>query len=192
MGTPTATVSVTLPNPVKAGSTIVAALSTFPPTDGTVQFTDSLGSTFTAAGGPRTAGSGNYDLRVQAAFNVAAGSDTVTVTIVGATVMSTMEFYVHEYSGVQSFETAVSAVGPGIEANVASGPLTTTGSNVLLFAMCLSGGTAVPGPAYTLRSNFNNNYSADLIVSAPGSYEATGTNVTGAEWVIIFSAFRGR
>ena len=52
-------------------------------------------------------------------------------------------------------------------------------------------GSAVAVAPFTQRSSFNSNYSADLVVSAPGTYQSAGTNTSSSEWIMILSAFRG-
>lgn len=185
------TVSVVLPAALKAGSTIVLGLSTFPPTDGTVQFSDSLGNPFTLRAGPTLTPNNGHDVRVASSINVVGGNDTVTVTLIGATVTSGLELYVHEYSGISSFDVSASNAGLGTVSVITSGFAATTGSNELLVAVCISGGTATAGANFTARSTFNNNFTADRVVTAPGSYQATGTNVSGSEWVIHLVAFKG-
>ena len=108
---------------------------------------DSRGNTYTRAVGP-TAGSG-LQQSIYYAKNIAAGSNTVTVTFNKAATLP--DIRILEYSGLSTsnpLDVTASGTGSGQSAN--SGSASTTSSNELIFGAGTTAGTFnVAGPGFT-------------------------------------------
>jgi Domain of unknown function (DUF1929)/IPT/TIG domain len=151
--------------------------------------TDSLGNMYTQAGGTAT-GSG---LR-QAIFfakNIAAGSNTVTVTFNQAATYP--DIRILEYGGLDTnnpLDGTSAAVGTGTTAD--SGAATTTFANDLIFGAGNNGdGFKGAGTGFTLRTiDYYGNIAEDEIVSSSGSYKATAPLQKSTNWVMQMVAFK--
>jgi len=114
---------------------------------GSVTVSDSRGNAYATAA-TRTTWGGTSSAQVFYARNIAAGTNTVTVTHATA-VNSFSTIYIHEYSGIDKFDpvdVTKSAIGTGRTMN--SGSVTTTNAADLLFAAGASNASvtaAAPG-----------------------------------------------
>jgi hypothetical protein len=155
---------------------------------GAVTVTDSLGSTYEPMVGPVT--NSGFRLTIFAAFDVRAGSDTITVTFSAAPATES-HLYAHEYAGLVAFDVGAGATGTSAATDgVASGFITTRYANELLFAYSQTG-VVVAGTGFTARSTFDSNVSEDQLIPTVGTYQATATMTSGSSWTIVAGAFRG-
>ena len=80
-----------------------------------------------------------FRLTIFAAFDVRAGSDTITVTFSAAPATES-HLYAHEYAGLVAFDVGAGATGTSAATDgVASGFITTRYANELLFAYSQTG-----------------------------------------------------
>jgi PKD repeat protein len=151
--------------------------------------TDTLGNTYVLAA-PTTRGVG-ISQAIYYAKNVAAGSNTVTVTFNQST--AAVDVRVLEYSGidpVSPFDKAASASGTASSAN--SGSVTTTAAKELIFgAGTTTGSFSAPGTGFTTRiiTTPDADIAEDRTVTATGSYSATATQ--SGNWVMQVVTFKG-
>jgi IPT/TIG domain len=153
--------------------------------------TDSNGNTYTRAIGP-TAGTA-LTQSIYYAKNIAAGSNTVTVTFNKAATYPDVR--VLEYRGADTanpLDVTAAAVGTGLAAN--SGPASTTSMNELVFGGGMTFDTFnAPGSGFTKRviTNFGD-IAEDTTVASTGLYSATAPLRASAPWVMQMAAFRGQ
>jgi hypothetical protein len=152
--------------------------------------TDSRGNPYTLAVGP--ARTSRLSSAIYYAKNIAAGSNTVTVTFNQKAGWPNVN--VREYSGLDTdnpLDVAATASGNGTTAN--SGSATTTSTNELIVGA--GNPTSVfkaAGSGFSSRIiNSFGGISEDEIVTSTGSYRATATMTSGA-WVMQMATFRGR
>lgn len=145
--------------------------------------TDSKGNSYSIAVGPATY-SGQLSQSIYYAKNIAAGSNTITVTFKGNP--SSPEIRIFEYSGA-NLTTPIDAVvqATGSSTTMAAGPLTTICPNDLLFAADIGVGTTTgAGPGFTERLLVNGDGVEDEVVGAPGSYNATAPVKPSDPWIM--------
>ena len=153
--------------------------------------TDSNGNTYTRAIGP-TAGTA-LTQSIYYAKNIAAGSNTVTVTFNKAAAYPDVR--VLEYSGADKanpLDVTAAAVGTGLAAN--SGSASTTSLNELIFGAGMTfDAFNAPGSGFTNRviTNFGD-IAEDATVTSTGLYGATASLRASAPWVMQMAAFRGQ
>jgi hypothetical protein len=156
---------------------------------GVSSVTDSNGNTYTRAIGP-TAGTA-LTQSIYYAKNVAAGSNTVTVTFNKTAIYPDVR--VLEYSGADTanpLDVTAAAVGTGLAAN--SGSASTTSLNELIFAAGMTFDVYnAPGSGFTNRviTNFGD-IAEDATVAGTGLYSATASVRASAPWVMQIAAFR--
>lgn len=127
---------------------------------------------------------------VWAAFDVAGGNVTVTVTTTDTT-HEYFEVYALEYAGLSAFDVSATAQGTSSSTDaMASGYATTTFANDLIVGYGTEG-VGAAGTSFTLRSGFESDVVEDRIVSTAGAYEATATMVSGSGWEMAMVAFKG-
>ena len=179
------------------GNLIVVA-SRVSATGRTVTVTDDGTNTYTQARSQVQTTSA-YELFVHYAMNITGvAAHTVTVAISGAAAGIT--FTLHEYSGA-AIQSALDQVNSGqLDTSTAldSGNVTINTSNQLIFGA----GAASGGRTFTLGTNFSNLASSpsaagtqrqageDRIVSTTGTYSATFSLNTTANWACIVATFR--
>jgi hypothetical protein len=191
-GAKTASNSVAFLSDVQEGNTLIVALDFDTSSGGTVMgVTDSLGNTYTKVLGPYEGqGATQY---VYYATSRVSGPDTVTVSI---DVSVDAEIYLHEYSGLaltNTFDVGAYASNAGtsdVVDGMTAGPLTTSSSNELIFAVGTCYDYGEPGTGFTQRSKLDGNLTEDEIVSSPGEYPAVATAFGGA-WAMSAVAFHG-
>jgi hypothetical protein len=156
---------------------------------GVSSVTDSNGNTYTRAIGP-TAGTA-LTQSIYYAKNVAAGSNTVTVTFNKAAIYPDVR--VLEYSGADTanpLDVTAAAVGTGLAAN--SGSASTTSLNELIFGAGMTfDAYNAPGSGFTNRviTNFGD-IAEDATVASTGLYSAAASLGGSAPWVMQMAAFR--
>jgi chitodextrinase len=181
------TVSVRFRKPNTAGNLIVAYVVW--DNAGAVTLTDSAADAYTSAIGP-TAGAGSTSAQIFYAANIAGGTNTVTAQF--ATAITTRGvLYVQEYSGLDTQSPLDAAVAAsGSSPTMDSGMLTTSTGDVLLFAGgATDGRTHRAARGYKVRSRKYGNLTADEVVAAVGSYDASATQ-TGTGWIMQLAAFK--
>jgi Domain of unknown function (DUF1929)/IPT/TIG domain/Glyoxal oxidase N-terminus len=151
---------------------------------------DSKLNAYTLAVGP-TSGSGLRQ-SIYYARNIAAGSNTVTVTFNQAAAYPDVRIL--EYKGLDPtapLDVAAGAAGTGTAAN--SGSVTTTAASELIFGAGTSGTRfTAPGTGFTSRMiNLYGNIAEDKMVNATGSYNATATDSSGI-WVMQVVALKAK
>ena len=182
-------VSVTFSKPNVAGNLIVAYVVW--DNGGAVSLADSRGNSYASAVGPTQVSGDPSSAQVFYAANIAAGTNTITATF--ATAITTRGvLYVHEYTGLDHlapFDAAVTASGSS--PTMASGPLSTSGANELLFVAGESNGTTVRRVTrgYKVRARKYGNVTADMLAPTAGSY-AVGATQKGTSWIMQLVAFK--
>jgi hypothetical protein len=121
---------------------------------------------------------------------IKAGGNTVTVTFNQAAV--SVDLRVTEYSGLAPANALVGgSSGTGISASASSGTVSTTATNQLLFGAGMVAHVFTgAGAGFTSRviTKPDGDMAEDRVASAPGSYAATATAVSGA-WLMQVAAF---
>jgi hypothetical protein len=152
---------------------------------------DSNGNTYTRAIGP-TAGTA-LTQSIYYARNVAAGSNTVTVTFNKPATYPDVR--VLEYSGADPtnpLDVTAAAAGTGLVAN--SGPASTTSLNELIFGAGMTFDVyKAAGSGFTDRviTNFGD-IAEDATVASTGVYSAPAPLSASAPWVMQMAVFRGQ
>ena len=182
--------AVTYPAAQTAGNLNVVAVMWGDTTSAVNSVTDSRGNVYALAVGPTKAS--GLTSAIYYAKNIAAGSNTVTVTFNQAAGWPNVN--VMEYSGLSTtspLDVTATASGTGTTAN--SGSATTTAANELIV------GAGNPVTAFTAAgSGFSNRIinsfggiSEDKIVTSTGSYNATATMTSGG-WIMQMATFKQR
>jgi fibronectin type 3 domain-containing protein len=185
------TLSATFANAQTAGNFNVVAIAWGPNSVSISSLTDTKGNTYTLAVGPTTSTAGGTSV-IYYAKNIAAGTNTVTVTFNGATGFP--DIRIAEYGGISTtapLDVTAAATGSGTTSD--SGSATTTNANDLLVgANCVSTGTTAAGTGYSQReiSGWDGNILEDRIVTAVGSYNATAPISPSGNWIMQMAAFK--
>jgi hypothetical protein len=151
--------------------------------------TDTRGNSYALAVGP-TSGT-SLRQSIYYARNIAAGSNTITVTFNKAA------FYVDvravEYSGLDpATPLDVTAGAAGTSSSANSGSATTSSGNELIFGAGTTGGTiGGPGAGFVSRViTPDSDIAEDKTASSAGRYNATSTLPSSSTWVMQMAAFR--
>ena len=172
-----------------AGNLNVVAVGWNDTTSTVSSVTDSKGNTYTRAAGPTTGTA--LTQSIYYAQNIAAGSNTVTVTFNKAA--SSPDVRVLEYSGADTtnpLDVTAGASGTGLTGN--SGTATTTSANELVFGAGMTFDIYnAAGNGFTSRviTNFGD-IAEDKNVTSTGSYSATAGMRASAPWVMQMATFR--
>ena len=151
--------------------------------------TDSRGNSYALAIGP-TSGTGLRQ-SIYYARNIAAGSNTVTVTFNQAAAF--VDVRILEYSGLDTanpLDKTAAASGSGTTAS--SGAATTTSANELIFGAGMTIATftgAGSGFISRIITTPDADIAEDRTVSATGSYSATAPN-SSSNWVMQMATFK--
>ena len=183
------TVSATFSVAQSAGNLNVVAIGWGDTTSLVSTVTDSRGNTYTQAGGTTT-GSGLRQA-IYYAKNIAAGSNTVTVTFNQAAVYP--DIRILEYSGLDTSNPLdVTAAGVGTGTLATSAAASTTAANELIFGAGSNGdGFSGAGAGFTLRMiNYYGNLAEDKTVSSTGSYNVSAPLQKSTVWIIQMATFR--
>jgi hypothetical protein len=166
------------------------------PTSNVSSVRDSLGNSYALAVGPTT-GTANKQ-SIYYAKNIAAGSDTVTVTFNQSA--DYPEVRIFEYAGldtVSPFDASSAGMGSGVNAD--SGPATTTAANELIFAAnAVSNNNFGPGSPFIARLVLSGgDLVEDRIVNVANTYDAQsqlGSLSAGVlesgNWVMQMATFK--
>jgi hypothetical protein len=191
--TSTATsLAVTFSKAHQAGDLIVIAVGWTDTQYHVNTVTDSAGNTYHLAVGPTLYGADlTQSIYYSAGIAASATGAKTTVTFNGAA--SAVDLRAAEYSGLTALDVTATASNKSTSAS--SGNATTTTGRELLFGagMTNDGYTSAPTTGFTqIALTTNGDMFEDRIVSATGSYAATGTFMdTGSwEWVIQLATFR--
>jgi hypothetical protein len=188
VATSSSAVTITMPAAQTAGNLNVVAVMWGDTTSTVSSVTDSKGNVYALALGPTKAT--GLTSAIYYAKNIAAGSNTVTVTFNQPASFPNVN--VMEYSGLSTtspLDVASGATGSGTSAS--SGSVTTTSANELII------GAGNPTSTFTAAgTGFSNRIinsfggiSEDKVVSSTGSYNATAT-LTSGTWVMQMVAFK--
>jgi hypothetical protein len=182
-------VAVAYPAAQTAGNLNIVAVGWNDTTSTVTNVADSRGNAYTLAIGP-TSGTGLRQ-SIYYARNIAAGTNTVTVTFSAAAAFADVRIL--EYSGldtVNPLDKTAGAVGSGTTAS--SGAATTTSANELIFGagMTVARFTAA-GTGFVSRiiTNPDADIAEDQAVTATGSYSATAPN-SSSNWVMQMATFK--
>ena len=160
---------------VTSGDLIVVALG-YRATP-TVTVSDSLGTTFHAAGSPVTStqSNGPYTGAIEWGVAPSGGADTVTANF--GTDTGYVEVYVQEYNAANpQLDVTASAAALDSATPITSGAATTNYPNELVFGYAMANNTvSAPGAGLTQRQGVGGDISEDKSVSTTGSYAATAT-----------------
>jgi hypothetical protein len=184
------TLAVAYPSPQTAGDLNIVAVGWGDTTSSVSSVADSNGNTYIRAVGPTTIT--GLQQSIYYAKNIAAGSNTVTVTFNQAAAFP--DERILEYSGLdQSVPLDVTAAAAGTGTSASSGPATTASANELIFGAGSTAGTPYigAGTGFTSRViDIFGNIAEDKTVSSAASYSATAPNGSG-NWVMQMATFRG-
>jgi hypothetical protein len=187
--TASASVAVTYPAAQTAGNLNIVAVGWNDTTSSVSNVTDSRGNTYTLAVGPTT-GTGLRQ-SIYYAKNIAAGSNTVTVTFSAAAAFADVR--VLEYSGLDTanpLDKTAGAAGSGTTAS--SGAATTTSANELIFGAGMTAARfTAAGTGFVSRiiTSPDADIAEDETVNATGSYSATAPN-SSSSWVMQMATFK--
>jgi len=173
-----------------AGDLIVLAVGSTDTTSSVTAVADTAGNTYVLAVGPTTYGQDLSQSIYYAAGIKAAASNKVTVTFGAST--DGVDLRAAEYAGLDTATPLdVTATASGESTTASSGATTTTRPRELLFGAGMTTDIfTAGGSGFDLRSvTTNGDMIEDEIVSATGSYAATGTQSQSAEWVIQLATF---
>ena len=188
--TPQNSVSVTYPQTQGAGDLNIVAVGWNDTTSSVQSVKDSHGNTYSLAA-PTIRGT-NLSQAIYYLKNIAAGSNTVTVTFNQASAF--VDARALEYSGLDPTNPLdVTASQSGSGTNAGSGPATTSSSNELIFgANTVFTGNASPGPNFVARiiTSPDSNLAEDEIVTTAGTYDATATLTAAGPWVMQLATFK--
>jgi hypothetical protein len=184
---PTATVSVKYPGAQTAGNLNVVVVGWNDTTSTVQSVKDSAGNNYSLAVGPTT-GTGLRQ-SIYYASNIAAGSNTVTVTFNQAAAYPDVRIL--EYQGVTTLDVVAGASGSVTAAN--SGSATTTSANELIFgANTVATSTKTAGTGFTSRiiTSPDGDIAEDKVTTTAGSNSATSTLSSSGPWVMQMVAFK--
>ena len=176
--THSASVAVTYTVAQTAGNLNIVAVGWNDTTSTVTGVTDTRGNTYTLAIGPTT-GTGLRQ-SIYYAKNIAAGSNTVTVTFNQAAAF--VDIRALEYSGLDTanpLDETAGAAGSGTTAS--SGAATTTAANELIFGAGMTASAFTKaGTGFTLRTitSPDADIAEDQITTATGSYSATAPTLS--------------
>ena len=160
---------------VTSGDLIVVALGyRMTPT---VTLTDSLGTTFHAAGSPVTSTQSNGPYTGAIYWGVASSGGADTVTANFGTDTGYVEVYAQEYNAANpQLDVTASASALDSTTAITSGSAITNHANELIFGFAIANNTvSAPGSGFTQRQGVGGDISEDKGVSTAGPYAATAT-----------------
>lgn len=176
---------------VTAGNAIVIGVYTESAV--VVSVHDTLGTTYTQVIGPVALPVLSANMYLYAALGVAGGPDAVTVEVnptQGANSPS-IELYVHELANVAGLDGAAGMPGDSqVPDGTTSGSITTHGANEMILGFGVADSSMAAGTGFVTFLTYDNNLTEGLVVTAPGSYSATGTSV--GSWTMLAVALAGR
>jgi hypothetical protein len=187
--TPQTTVTTAFPQPQRAGDLNVVVIGWDNTTSNVVSVSDSAGNSYQVAAPTKRSSSNSQ--AIYYAKNIAAGANTVTVTLSGATPY--VDVRIAEYSGldpVDPLDATSSGSGTGNQPD--SGSVTTTTSTELLVgAGTTTGFFSGSGSGFTTRviTSPDGDILQDRVVTSIGSYNATAV-MNSANWVMQLVTFR--
>jgi hypothetical protein len=183
--------SLTFPQAQNAGDLIVLAVGWTDSTSVVTSVVDTAGNTYAKAVGP-TSYSPDLSQSIYYASGIkAAATNKITVTMnVSA---PSLDLRAAEFGGLNATGALdVTAAATGKSSATSSGAATTTSPYELLVGAGMSSDLySAAGSGYTkVIVSLNGNLLEYEIVSAAGSYSATATQASSAEWVMQLAAFK--
>jgi len=189
--TPSTSVAVTYAVAQTAGNLNIVAVGWDNTTSTVSSVSDSRGNAYAQAG--TTVTGRGIRQAIYYAKNIAAGSNTVTVSFNQATPF--VDVRILEYSGLDTaspLDVTAGAAGSGTSAN--SGAATTTAANELIFGAGYTVSTFTgAGAGFTSRiiTSPDSDIAEDRIVTSTGSYSASAPNKgSSAAWIMQMAAFK--
>jgi hypothetical protein len=185
--TPTQVVTVTYPGAQTIGDLNVVVVGWNDTSSTVVQVSDSAGNNYSLAIGPTT-GTGLRQ-SIYYAANIKGGSNTVTVQFNQPAQFADVRIL--EYRGVNAVDVTAGASGNSRTAN--SGTANTTAANELIFgANTVATGATGAGSGFTVRiiTKPDKDLAEDAVVTAIGSYSATGPVSPSGPWVMQMVTFK--
>lgn len=129
------------------------------------------------------------------AENVAAGDDTITVTLSEDAMGGTVEVFAGEFAGVaqtNALDVACFTTGTTtMTAVVASQPIVTTAPQDIIVAFVVTG-TGAPGAGFQAIVTTSGDVMEYAVAPCPGTYQATATILGAAGWNILAAAFHAQ
>jgi len=193
----TSTIGASLPSPVKAGDTLVIALSFGASSDVVTGCSDSLHNTFAEAGKSFNTAE-TLGTSVWYAANIAAGTDAITCTFSIPTAYK--DIAVHEYAGLAASTpvdlTVSNDTGSSVSSNWTTGSATTHSPGELIFAVFQGnsqGQTLTPGPGFTRRvdnGSIANFTTMDAVQTSAGLIAATASSSKADQQSNVMVAFK--
>ena len=193
----TSTIGASLPSPVKAGDTLVVALSFGASSDIVTGCSDSLHNTFAEAGKSFNT-TERLGTDVWYAANIAAGTDAITCTF--STPSAYNDIAVNEYSGLAASTpvdvTVSNHTESTVSANWTTGSVTTHAPGELIFAVFQGnsqGQTLTPGSGFTKRvdnGSIANFTTMDAVQASAGSIAATALSAKADQQSNVVVAFK--
>jgi hypothetical protein len=189
------TLAVTFTKAHQAGDLIVIAVGWTDPSFAVNSVADSAGNTYHLAVGPTTYGV-DLSQSIYYAAGIAASATGAKTTVTFSGAAAGVDLRAAEYSGLATTSPLdVTAKGSNKSTPASSGNATTTTAGELLFGAGMTADTYknTPTTGFTMIAvTSQGNMFEDRIVSATGSYAATGTFQTSGsqEWVIQLATFK--
>ena len=188
--TATASVTVAYPLAQTAGNLNIVVVGWNDNTSTLNSVSDSRGNSYVQAG-TTIAGTGIRQA-IFYARNIAAGSNTVTVTLNQAAAY--VDVRTLEYSGLDTANPLdVTAGAAGNSSSPNSGAATTTSANELIFGAGTTGGlfsAAGTGLVSRIITTPDGDIAEDKVVNATGSYSAPASLGFSSTWVMQLATFR--
>jgi hypothetical protein len=180
-----------------SGNLNVVVIQSYDNTMTVSSVTDTSGNTYTKASGPiRVSSLTQYIYYAKNIAAASAGANTVTVTLGGASPVSTM---ILEYQGLSTtspLDQVASATSTG-NANLNSGSVTTTSANELILGIFKTGehGYEQPeaGSGFMPAANSfdqSSTFVEEKVVSSTGTYSATAKCIGSCAWVAHIVTFK--
>jgi len=193
----TSTIKASLPSPVKAGDTLVVALSYGASSDVVTGCSDSLHNTFAEAGKSINT-TEMFGTDVWYATNIAAGTDAVTCTF--STPSAYIDIAVHEYVGVAASSpvdvTAANDTESTVSSNWTTGAATTHVPGELIFAVFQGSSqrqTLTPGQGFTKlvdNGSIANFTTMDAVQASAGPITVTASSAKADQQSNVVVAFK--
>lgn len=185
VGSGASSISQAFPSASTSGDLIVVTVKWGGQNLSVSSITDSRGNLYQNAVGPTNWSGTAKCAQTYVAKNIAGGGSPLIITV-GLTAASTssLHLYQFEYSGADPntpLDAAGAATGSGT--SLSSGLLITNNSNDLIHAVAFTDdGTTTAGAGFQTLTTFHGNLAENMNASAAGTYSATASNSTNANW----------
>jgi hypothetical protein len=182
-------VTTPFPQPLTAGSTIVAVISWSSTNQLVFGVADNSLNPYSSA--TALAQAQGRSQRIYFASNVKAGGTAVSVALTSNVTDPTLRVF--EYSGITPTDPVDNTSSASASTGLAqAGPVQVRQDNELLFAATTTATTATgAGADYTPRQTTAGRFVEDRIVDTQGSYSATVPLASAGGWIMQLVAFKG-